>query len=195
MRLGEYTVARSRPQRLALWMTRRLGAELDDVAKVAMRRPAMFGRPFLALVHEALRGESAWTVGERELFATVVSEANQCSFCVGTHGEIARAALGVPTVDGWADGRYGAKATATAVFLDALTRDPGAVGPEHAASLRDAGVDAAAAAEAVYIAYAFSVVNRLADSLGFAYPSERHRIRGARILRRIGYRLPGPLLR
>jgi uncharacterized peroxidase-related enzyme len=195
MQLPEYSRGRSRLQRMALWLSRRAGAELDDVAKVSMRRPAFFGRPFLALTHEVLRGESPWSVGERELFAAVVSGANQCGFCVGTHGEIARLTLGDVTDAGWQDGRYGVQVTATASLLEALTRDPDSVTHSDLAAVRRAGVDDAALIDALYVAYVFNVVNRVADALDFGYRSDRDRLRGARILRRNGYRLPAWLLR
>lgn len=195
MRLPAYAHGRTRPQRAALWVTRHAGAELDDVAKVAMRRPELFGRPFLALVHELLRGESAWTVGERELFAAVVSQANECQFCVGTHGEIARLALGLPVDDDWRGGAHGVHATTTANLLEALTRDPGSTPVAELEAARRAGVDDAALVEAFHIAYAFNIVNRVAHALDFHHPTDRARLRGARILRRNGYRLPGWLLR
>jgi uncharacterized peroxidase-related enzyme len=195
MRLAEYSDGRRASQRGVLGLTRRLGAELDDVAKVSMRRPEFFGRPFLALVHAALRGRSAWSVGERELFAAVVSRANTCDFCVGTHAEIAGLALGQAVGDDWADGRFGPRATAAARFVESLTREPDSVGAADVATVRAAGVDDEALAEAVYIAFVFNTINRIADALDFSYRSERDRVRGARILRRNGYRLPGVLLR
>jgi uncharacterized peroxidase-related enzyme len=183
-----------------LWVTRRAGAELDDVAKVSMRRPAFFGRAFLALTHEVLRGDSVWSVGEREFFAAVVSAANSCTFCVGTHGEIARLTLsrmnlGPVIDDSWKDGRYGVQATATANLLEALTRDPSAVPHTELAAVRSAGLGDDALIDALHVAYVFNLINRIADALGFGYRSERDRLRGARILRRNGYRLPGWLLR
>jgi uncharacterized peroxidase-related enzyme len=178
-----------------LWVTRRAGAELDDVAKVSMRRPAFFGRPFLALTHEVLRGESVWSVGEREFFAAVVSAANSCTFCVGTHGEIARLTLGPVTDDSWKDGRYGAQATAMADLLEALTRDPDSVPHAELAAVRSTGLGDQALIDALHVAYVFNLINRIADALDFGYRSERDRLRGARILRRNGYRLPGWLLR
>jgi uncharacterized peroxidase-related enzyme len=194
MRLSEYSRGRSRLQRMALWVSRRAGAELDDVAKVSMRRPTFFGKPFLALTQEVLRGESVWSVGEREFFAAVVSGANRCTFCVGTHAEIARLALGPVIDDSWKDGRYGLRATTTANFLEALTRDPEGIPHSQLAAVRSAGLDNAALTDALYVAYVFNVINRIADTLDFGYRSDRDRLRGARILRRNGYRLPAWLL-
>lgn len=195
MRLSSYSRGRTGPQRLALWLSRRAGAELDDVVKVSMRRPDLFGRPFLALVHEVLRGESAWSIGERELFAAIVSAANECSFCVGAHGEIARLALGVHGDVEWRDGRYGPKVTATGVLLETLTRAPDNPLIEELGAARRAGVDDQALQEALFVAFVFNLINRVAQALDFGYRSDRDRRRDARILRHNGYRLPGVLLR
>jgi alkylhydroperoxidase family enzyme len=192
MRLAEYSQGRRRPQRIALTVSRRFGAELDDVAKVSMRRPEFFGRPFLALAQTVLRGSATWSDGELELFAAVVSEANSCPFCVGTHGEIAGSAL-EGRFDNWRNGGFGARTTVTAEFVAAVAR--GAADAGHVERARAAGVDDAALAEAAYVSVVFNTINRLANALDFTYRSERDRLRGARILRRNGYRLPRFLLR
>lgn len=195
MRLPDYGRGRRPAQRLFIALTRLAGAEIDDVGKVSLRRPELFGQPFLALTQLTMRGRSAWSVGERELFAAVVSHANACSFCLGTHGAIAGSALGRSVDEDWRDGRFGVRATAAARFLEVLTRDPDAVSPHDVAQARAAGVDDASLAEAVYVAYAFNTVNRVADALEFRHPSERARLRGARVLRLLGYRVPPFLLR
>jgi hypothetical protein len=41
----------------------------------------------------------------------------------------------------------------------------------------------------------FNTINRVVDALGFEHRSDRDRRRGAEVLRRLGYRLPGFLLR
>ena len=51
-----------------------------DILKVICHRPGYFGAPYSAAVQSALRGPSAWTVGERELFAAFVSRQNECRF-------------------------------------------------------------------------------------------------------------------
>ena len=56
------------------------GSRAPDVIKTLMYRPEFFGAPFRASVHEAMRGESQWTVGERELMAAYVSKKNECEF-------------------------------------------------------------------------------------------------------------------
>jgi hypothetical protein len=51
-----------------------------DVVKTLFYRPEVFGAPFSAVLQEAMRGPSPWTVGERELFAAFTSRLNECRF-------------------------------------------------------------------------------------------------------------------
>jgi hypothetical protein len=51
-----------------------------DVVKALNYRPELFGGPFSAMIHELLRGESEWSVGERELFAAYTAHLNSCPF-------------------------------------------------------------------------------------------------------------------
>ncbi len=39
-----------------------------------------------------MRGPSAWSVGDRELMAAYVSQANESVFCIGAHSATARQA-------------------------------------------------------------------------------------------------------
>ena len=56
------------------------GSEPSGVLKTLYYRPEIFGRPFSDALELAMRGESDWTPGERELFAAFVSSRNQCLF-------------------------------------------------------------------------------------------------------------------
>jgi hypothetical protein len=56
------------------------GTEPPDVLKTLHYRPEVFGRAFSETLDLAMRGESDWTHGERELFAAFVSSLNQCPF-------------------------------------------------------------------------------------------------------------------
>jgi len=51
-----------------------------DIIKTLMYRPEFFGTPANELFQAALRGESEWTVVEREAMAAFVSSLNQCVF-------------------------------------------------------------------------------------------------------------------
>ena len=50
--------------------------------------------PIRELTQILLRGPSTLTEGERELIATIVSDRNQCKFCVTAHTAIADILLG-----------------------------------------------------------------------------------------------------
>ena len=49
-----------------------------DAVKLAFYRREFYGAG--PLTQEAMRGPSAWTVGERELFAAYVAKKNECEF-------------------------------------------------------------------------------------------------------------------
>jgi hypothetical protein len=51
-----------------------------DVIKVVAYRGEFFGTPVNEVFQGAMRGPSAWSVGERELMAAFVSKTNECEF-------------------------------------------------------------------------------------------------------------------
>jgi hypothetical protein len=53
---------------------------VPDIVKLLHYRPDFFGAPVSELFHAALRGPSAWSIGDRELLAAFVSKANACEF-------------------------------------------------------------------------------------------------------------------
>jgi len=60
---------------------------------------------------------------------------------------------------------------ATLEFLEKLTLDPAGVGREDAAAVRAAGVSEDALVDAIHVCALFSMIVRLADSLGWDVPS------------------------
>lgn len=56
------------------------GQPPDDVVKTLHYRPSFWGRPFSDLMHDVMRGSSAWTPGERELFAALTARLSDCEF-------------------------------------------------------------------------------------------------------------------
>ncbi len=56
------------------------GFRVPDVVRTLRYRPAFFGAAQGAHTQAAMRGPSAWSVGERELFAAFVSRLNHCHF-------------------------------------------------------------------------------------------------------------------
>jgi AhpD family alkylhydroperoxidase len=58
---------------------------LPDAAKLTFYRPDFYGSHAKKFTHEAMRGRSTWSVGDRELMAAYVSQVNDSPFCVGAH--------------------------------------------------------------------------------------------------------------
>ena len=59
---------------------RRRDGYVSDISIALRYRPELFGRPFGELLQDVMKGPSAWSEAERELFATFVSARNQCPF-------------------------------------------------------------------------------------------------------------------
>ncbi len=53
---------------------------VPDVLKLMRYRPDFLGGLLQKLTHEAMRGPSEWSVGDRELMAAFVSRINACEF-------------------------------------------------------------------------------------------------------------------
>lgn len=193
MRLTVLEEGHGRRNRMALGLMRTLGrAEPDDVVKTSLYRPELFGRPWIALLRETMRGPSPWTPGERELLGAFTSRLNACPYCADIHAATAALALGSPVdtarLDRWREGGFGTRVTAAFALLER----PGADG---VAAARSAGLTDVEIAHALQVQFVFNVVNRLANALGYSWRSEPDRAAGIRVLHRLGYRLPGVLLR
>ena len=68
------------------------GHPVLDVIKLVKYRPDFYGSPMGAVTQEAMRGPSAWSVGDRELMAAVIARSNGCEWCTKAHGAVARGA-------------------------------------------------------------------------------------------------------
>ena len=53
---------------------------VPDVVKTLTYRPDFFGNPLNECFQDAMRGDSPWSVGDRELMAAFVSKVNECEF-------------------------------------------------------------------------------------------------------------------
>jgi hypothetical protein len=57
----------------------------------------------------------------------------------------------------------------------------------------DAGVSEDAVIDAIYVCFAFNLIDRVSDALGFDLMDDKGYRRGAQVLLRVGYKLPAPL--
>jgi hypothetical protein len=81
MRLTIVENGHSFARKLILLLSRfAMGVKAPDVVKTLFYRPEFFGDHHSAWTNQVMRGDSQWSVGERELFAAFTSELNQCVF-------------------------------------------------------------------------------------------------------------------
>jgi alkylhydroperoxidase family enzyme len=93
-------------------------------------------------------------------------------------------------LDDWRTAPIGQELRAALAYVEKLTLSPEEVGPEDVALARQAGVSDSALRDAVYVCALFNVIDRIADALDFAIPTQEEFAKGAGVLLRIGYRLP-----
>ena len=74
-----------------------------------------------------------------------------------------------------------------------LTLAPEQVGTDDLRAILSAGVSQDAVRDAVYVCFAFNLIDRVSDGLGFDLMDEKGYRQGAQVLLRIGYKLPAPL--
>ena len=166
------------------------GHPVVDAVKVAFYRPDFYGAG--ALTHEAMRGPSEWSVGDRELMAAIVSQAIGSPFCVAAH--TATSAM-------WFADE--AKVTATLADLDtapiaetlrATLRMLAKLAAEHTVDADDmrvvlaAGATASQIDDALAVALAFGITARLANAFDFSVASPEAMNAGAQHLLKRGYR-------
>jgi uncharacterized peroxidase-related enzyme len=167
------------------------GMRLPDAARVAFYHKDFFGSPMGAWTQAAMRGPSAWSVGDRELMAALVAKWNSCDFCVGAHGAVAAKEIERSLVDtALADYRVapisdGLKATLE--FLEAMTLRPTELTSESAAAVFEAGVSAEALKDAIAVGAIFNIVTRYANALDFVLPTANEFDRAASMLLKRGY--------
>jgi AhpD family alkylhydroperoxidase len=169
-----------------------------DVVKLVKYRPDFYGGPMSAVTQEAMRGPSAWSVGDRELMAAFVAKTNQCEFCTKAHSAVAQRAYGdgkavsallsdLDTAAIFDDTTIGEPLRATLLMLGKLTR-------EHAVDANDMRAVLAAGAsrqqieDALAVCFSFNVICRLSDAFGFFVPGPKAFEAGAKYLLTRGYR-------
>lgn len=165
---------------------------VPDAAKLVFYRPNFYGTRAKEFTHEAMRGPSAWSAGDRELMAAYVSTVNESAFCIGAHTATAsqayQDAVRVAAVLGdleSAPNQDGLRATLR--MLGTLTTG----GKLNAQDMRDvlsAGVSRQQVEDALAVCAAFNTTGRLADAFGFQVLSPEGFEAGARYLLRRGYR-------
>ena len=163
-----------------------------DVVKLVKYRPDFYGEPMQRVMHEAMRGPSPWSVGDRELMAACIAQWNQSEWCVGAHTAVAQRAYGdqakvSAVLDDLETAPLEEPLRATLHMLRKLTKDRSVDAPDMRALLA-AGVSPEQIEDALAVAFSFNTFTRIADAFGFTIPSSKAFDAGAKYLLSRGYR-------
>ena len=166
------------------------GHPVVDAVKLALYRPSFYRGG--GLTQEAMRGPSDWSVADRELMAAFVSKVNNTEFCIAAH--TATSALA------YKDGAKVSAALAdletaplteplrsTLRMLGKLTRENN-LDVDDISRVLSAGVSEQQIKDALAVAFAFNVTDRLADVFDFAIDDPAAIKAGAKYLLGRGYR-------
>lgn len=200
LRLAILERGHSWPKRLFLGAIERISrVRADDVLRTSIYRPRFFGHAWMRFAKSILRGPSPWSAGERELIAAMVSRLNACPFCVGIHTGTATLGLArtvdIAMLENWRGAGLDPRMAAVFELLEKRAADPDGLGPDDIDRVRTAGVADDAISDVFYVAFMFDLINRLANAFGFSAGTEAGTQKSAAILHRLGYRVPGILLR
>jgi AhpD family alkylhydroperoxidase len=168
------------------------GHPVPDAAKITFYRSDFYGTHAKRFTHEAMRGRSTWSVGDRELMAAYISKVNDSPFCVGAHTATAA-------------GAYQDRERVTAVLADLdsapideglraalgmlgkLTRER-TLSADDIRAVLSAGVSRQQIEDALAVNFAFNTIDRLANAFAFDVLSQDGFEAGAKYLLRRGYR-------
>ncbi len=166
------------------------GHTVVDAVKLALYRPGFYRAG--GLTHEVMRGPSPWSVADRELMAAFVSKVNGTEFCIAAHTATAALAYNDArkvslTLADVESAPVTEPLRATLRMLGKLTRenklDAGDVGAVLAAGASEQQIK-----DALGVAFAFNVTDRLADVFNFAVDDPAAINAGAKYLLARGYR-------
>lgn len=161
-----------------------------DAVKLALYRKDFYGAG--ALTHEAMRGPSAWSVGDRELMAAYVSHVNESPFCVAAHSatsamwynddvKVAAVLADLNTAP------IEEPLRATLRLLGKLARE-GSIDPDDVGAVLERGVSSEQIEDALAVSLAFNITARLANAFDFTVAEPDAMNAGARHLLKRGYR-------
>ena len=166
------------------------GHPVLDAVKLAMYRPSFYRAG--GLTHEAMRGQSEWSIADRELMAAYVSKINETEFCIAAHtatsslayNDRAKVSATLADLD---TAPVTEPLRATLRMLGKLTRENN-IDADDIRMVLEAGSTEQQIKDALAVAFAFNVTDRLADVFNFAVDDEEAINAGAKYLLSRGYR-------
>ena len=164
---------------------------LPDAAKLVFYRPDFYGSPMKEFTHQAMRGPSEWSVGDRELMAAFVSKMNECTFCIKAHSAVSAKAYHdkakvTAVLSDLETAPIGEPLRATLRMLGKLTKEQ-AVNADDIRAVLAAGVSNKQIEDALAVSFAFNTTTRLANAFNFAVLDSKAFEAGAKYLLSRGY--------
>ncbi len=165
---------------------------VPDAIKLNRYRPDFYGTPMREVAQEAMRGPSAWSIGDRELMGAFVSKMNNCEVCTKTHAAVAAMAYQdeAKVFAALSDVETAAieePLRATLRMLRKLTREH-VVDADDMRAVLAAGVSREQIEDALAVCFTFNTVDRLSRTFDFFVPSPKAFEVGAKFLLARGYR-------
>jgi AhpD family alkylhydroperoxidase len=165
---------------------------VPDAVKLNRYRPDFYGTPMRELTQEAMRGPSAWSVGDRELMGALVSKTNKCEVCTKTHAAVA--AMAYQDEAKVSAALSDLETAAIAEPLRATFRMLRKLTGEHVVDADDmravlvAGVSRPQIEDALAVCFTFNTVDRLSRTFGWFVAGPEAFQAGAKFLLKRGYR-------
>jgi alkylhydroperoxidase family enzyme len=161
-----------------------------DAVKLAFYRPEFYGGG--DLTHEAMRGPSDWSIGDRELMAAFVAQADESRFCVAAHSATSSlwyrdAAKVTATLADLDTAPIEEPLRATLRMLDKLSRKH-SIDADDVRAVLAAGVSPQQIEDALAVCLAFNITTRLSNAFDFSTASPEAMNAGATHLLKRGYR-------
>jgi AhpD family alkylhydroperoxidase len=167
------------------------GHPAPDAAKITFYRSGFYGTYAKQFTQAAMRGPSAWSVGDRELMAAYVSTVNESPFCIAAHTATATRAY-----------QDRARVAAVLADLDSAPIDEGlratlgmlgklagerTLRADDVRAVLSAGVSPQQIEDALAVTFAFNATGRLANAFAFDMLSHEGFEAGAKYLLKRGY--------
>jgi uncharacterized peroxidase-related enzyme len=167
------------------------GMRLPDAARIVMYHQDFYGDPMTAWTQAAMRGQSTWSVGERELMAAMTAKWNSCTFCICAHSATASLVFEKKVVESalknFRQANLSDKLKEVLVFLEILVLRPDKLTVKDAQTALNHGVKPEELEDAMAVATLFSITVRCADALNFAILNDKDLERGAKRMLVQGY--------
>jgi uncharacterized peroxidase-related enzyme len=163
-----------------------------DAVKVVKYRSDFYGNPMSGFTQDAMRGPSAWSLGDRELMAALTAKTNECEWCTKAHSAVAERAYSNPAKVSAALANLETapieeRLRATLRMIRKLSREH-SVDADDMRSVLAAGVSREQIEDSLAVCFAFNTMSRLADAFGFFLPGPKAFEAGAKYLLARGYR-------